>query len=818
MLEVPRGSLYLGGLIDVDTGKRQESLFLEARRLTTHGVIVGMTGSGKTGLGVVLLEEALLADVPTLILDPKGDMGNLLLNFPDLNAESFAPWIEEDAARRQGIEPEALAEKTATTWREGLESWEIKPGRLRALKNSAQMQLLTPGSIMGTPLNVLGSAVSANTEDLEAMRDEIEGFVSSLLSLAGIEADPLSSPEHVFLATLLEQARQRGDSVDIGNLILQLMDPPLRKVGVFDVDQFFPKKDREKLAKRLNTLFASPSFAAWLEGEPLDVQRLLYTEAGKPKASILYLAHLSDAERQMVVTLVLGKLVSWMRRQSGTSGLRALVYIDEMFGLAPPTAMPPSKKPILTLLKQARAHGVGMVLATQNPVDLDYKAMSNAGTWMIGRLQTERDKDRIIEGLRSASGAADPAELSRLVGALEKRRYLLYRTGAAPCVFTSRWAMSYLRGPLTRDEVGRLSKPASAEQLTAPAAGSQAQAKAAPTPGSPKPATTTQAAATENPKGEASTAAATAASPNAATAPPTAAASASVRHVDPAANWLPQVGGVPTSRRFAPAVAVQVEMLFDERRVKLKHTEVFEAIVYPLDESFSDSALHVVDHDPRDFRDTPLEGASFLASSALSDKALLTKLKRQLIEYLLRSQLRTAFKNAALGLVSRVGEDHAAFSARCQAEVERQANEQAQKLHAKYASRIEKVQSQVRALQQKAQDARLSAETQGRHELLSGVGDFVGLFSSGRKTTAGLSRMASRRSKASASSARAAKAQQRAQEKHAEVAELENELTSEVTSMYEALQRKGAELEAIDVHLEKDDIRVVDASVIWLGV
>ncbi|MEZ4221716.1 MAG: DUF87 domain-containing protein [Polyangiaceae bacterium] len=827
MLEVPRGSLYLGARVDPESGDRQQRLFLESNRLTTHAVLVGMTGSGKTGLGMVLLEEALLSDVPTLIIDPKGDMGNLLLNFPDLDAASFRPWIEEDAARREGLSPDAFAEKTAQQWKDGLESWDVKPGRLRALAGSAELQLLTPGSTMGRPLNILGSAVSAPASDVEAMRDEIEGFVSSLLSLSGIEADPLSSPEHVFLSTLLEQARMRGHTLDIGSLILQLMDPPLRKVGVFDVDQFFPKKDREKLAKRLNTLFASPSFATWLMGEPLDIQSLLYTPQGKPKASILYLSHLSEPERQMVVTMVLGKLVSWMRRQPGTSGLRALVYIDEVFGLAPPTAMPPSKKPILTLLKQARAFGVGMVLATQNPVDLDYKAMSNAGTWMIGRLQTERDKDRIIEGLRSASGSTDPETLSRLVGGLEKRRYLLYQASSDPCVFTSRWAMSYLRGPLTREEVGRLCAPptgASGTLIPPPAPPVTAAAPPPPTGVPPMPFAPQQAgfvAAGGNAPATQQAApliTATAAAAGAA-APQGVAPANGYRYVDPAAAWLPSVGAVPTSRRLSAAVALRIEMLFDERRVDLRHTEEFEAVVHPLGAGLNEQTLHIVDHDPRDFRTTPVEGASYLPPPVpLEGPALLANLSRDLVEYLSRGQRRTAFKNAALGLVSRVGEDHAAFAARCQAQADARANDEAQKLHQKYASRIDKVKGQLATLQQKARDAQFLAETQGRDELISGVGDFVGLFSSGRKTSAGLSRMASRRNKANAASAKAAQADERARAKHVEVAQLENELAGELSGIYQALQQQAAQIEAIDVHLEKDDIRLVEANVIWLPV
>lgn len=486
-LEVPKGHWYIGGSIDRESGKRTDAaLLLDSARLTTHGVIVGMTGSGKTGLGVVLLEEALLSGTPTLVIDPKGDMGNLALRFPELRGEDFRPWIDEAAARREGVEPDAHAAKVAAEWKQGLGDWQIDEQRFAALSAAGDVRIYTPGSSAGAPLSLLGSPVSARTQDLESVRDEIEAYVSGLLALADIEADPLSSPEHVLLSTLLEHAWRGGRSLDLASLVLELQDPPVRKLGVFDVDRFFPKKDRNKLAMKLNALLASPSFASWLEGDPLDVASLLYGPNGKPRCAILYLQHLSDAERMLVVTLTLSKLVTWMRSQPGTSGLRALVYMDEVFGYAPPTAAPPSKKPILTLLKQARAFGVGLVLATQNPVDLDYKALSNAGTWLVGRLQTERDRERMVQGLESALGITDASDLTKLIAGLGKRQYVLHQVGHAPALFTSRWCMSYLRGPLTREEVRRLARPASdlgaptAEAAPAPAAPAESPPAAAP--------------------------------------------------------------------------------------------------------------------------------------------------------------------------------------------------------------------------------------------------------------------------------------------------------------------------------------------------
>ena len=452
---------YLGGLIDPGTGKRTEGeVRYEPGDLTTHGVIVGMTGSGKTGLGIIFLEEALRAGLPALILDPKGDMTNLLLTFPELAPADFRPWIDEAAARRDGKTPDEAAAAAAESWTSGLGSWGLGKADISALRAAAAFTIYSPGSEAGIPLNVLGSFSAPQAgADTEAFRDEIEGLVSGLLGLAGIDADPLASREHILIANLVEDAWSKGTNLTLEGLIELVHRPPLRKLGVFELETFFPEKERLALALRLNNLVASPSFEAWRTGPPLDIPSMLWTPEGRPRAAILYLAHLSDAERQFAVTLALSRLVTWMRSQPGSSELRALVYMDEVFGFVPPTAAPPAKKPILTILKQARAFGVGMLLSTQNPVDLDYKAMSNAGTWCIGRLQTERDKARIMEALQSAAGDRDLAALDARISGLGKRQFLLHNTrDPEPAVFTTRWAMSYLRGPLTRDEVAALTK------------------------------------------------------------------------------------------------------------------------------------------------------------------------------------------------------------------------------------------------------------------------------------------------------------------------------------------------------------------------
>ena len=458
-------SFYLGGPIDSEGGRiAGETTQYDPSDLTTHGVIVGMTGSGKTGLGIIYLEEALRSAIPCLVIDPKGDMTNLLLTFPNLDPSDFEPWVDASHAKREGRTASEEAAREAAKWSKGLGSWDLSGKDIGDLRSRVGMTIYTPGSRAGVPINVVGGLRPPDLswdDDAEAMRDEIQGFTSGVRCRGYIEADPISSREHILIANLVEHAWRSGAALDLGELISQIVDPPIRTLGVFDVDEFFPEKSRTALAMKLNGLLASPSFADWMVGDDLDIESLLWAD-GEPQAAVMYLAHLSDAERQFVVTMIFSKLITWMRSQSGSSDLRALAYMDEVYGFVPPTAQPPAKKPILTLLKQARAFGVGLLLSTQNPVDLDYKAMSNAGTWCIGRLQTERDKARIVEALSTASGAVDLDDLDDRISGLAKRSFLLHSTrSATPELFTTRWAMSYLRGPMTRDEVGRFKEETS---------------------------------------------------------------------------------------------------------------------------------------------------------------------------------------------------------------------------------------------------------------------------------------------------------------------------------------------------------------------
>ncbi len=459
------GSFYLGKEFDLANRRLLDRpVHYDSRDLTTHAVCVGMTGSGKTGLCIDLLEEAAIDGVPAIIIDPKGDITNLLLTFPDLTAEEFLPWINEDDARRKGMEPAEWASKTAQTWREGLASWDQGPERIRMLKDAAEFAIYTPGSQAGLPVSIISSFRAPDLDwetEGETLRERVQGTVSALLGLVGIEADPVRSREHILLSHILETAWRAGEDLDLAKLIMSVQKPPFRTLGVFDLDSFYPEKDRFGLAMMLNNILASPGFAAWLEGEPLDIPSLLHTAGGKPRHSIFSIAHLNDAERMFFVTVLLEQIITWMRAQPGTTSLRAILYMDEVFGFFPPSAQPPSKRPMLTLLKQARAFGLGVMLTTQNPVDVDYKGLTNAGTWFIGKLQAERDKARLLDGLESvmaeAGSMGDRGQLDKIISSLEARVFLLHDVNLpGPVVFQTRWAMSYLRGPLTRQQIKQL--------------------------------------------------------------------------------------------------------------------------------------------------------------------------------------------------------------------------------------------------------------------------------------------------------------------------------------------------------------------------
>jgi hypothetical protein len=460
------GNFYLGRTL-----ADQQPLLYDPDDLTTHAVVVGMTGSGKTGLCIDLLEEAALQGFPALMIDPKGDITNALLHFPDLLPTDFQPWVNPDEARREGKTLQQAAQDAAATWRKGLSEWDIGPERVRALKNAAQFAVYTPGSGAGMPVSMLDSLKAPAIpweQNRESLREKISGTVTAILGLVGFEdLDPVQSREHILLSNIFENAWSQGQDLNLGELILQTQNPPFEKLGVFDVETFFPQKDRFDLAMQMNNILAAPTFQSWIEGQPLDIDALLHAPDGRPRHSVFYIAHLNEAERMFFVTLLYAAVETWMRAQSGTNSLRALLYFDEIFGYMPPVSNPPSKQLILRMLKQGRAFGVSQVLVTQNPADLDYKALSNAGTWFIGKLQTDNDKDRLLDGLEGAAPGLDRSHYDDLISTLDKRVFLLHNIHEPePELFKTRWAMNYLPGPLTRNQIPTLNQLAGAKLTT----------------------------------------------------------------------------------------------------------------------------------------------------------------------------------------------------------------------------------------------------------------------------------------------------------------------------------------------------------------
>jgi hypothetical protein len=648
------------------------------------------------------------------------------------------------------------------------------------------MTIYTPGSTAGVPLDVLGSLApppGVEEVDDETLRDEIAGLVSGILSLVGVKADLMSDREPILLSNLVETAWRAGESLTLEDLIARVDTPPMRKMGVFDIDTFFPPKDRRALAMRLNNLVASPAFSAWRSGTPLDAEHMLRTPDGKPRAAIVYMAHLGDDERQFVVSTVLSRFITWMRRQSGMSDLRALVYMDEVFGFVPPTANPPAKKPILSLFKSARAFGVGMLLATQNPVDLDYKAMSNAGAWCVGRLQTERDKARIIEALRSASGEADVASLDTTISGLAQRQFLMYRAKAnTPSLFTTRWAMSYLRGPLTRDQVAVLMEGAD---------------RGAAESAAPQPSTSV---------GDDDT------TPLA----PSVAAGTPVSYLSPAAPWGGQVGAQRAGTRFGAAVAARVMLGYSDRAAKIRHRSEWEAVFYPLTEPFDPSAAIAVDHDDRDFLPDPPEGATYqLPTVDLSKPAYLSQLQKDLTDHLQFTESLTVFHNPELQIYSRVDETREQFVARCHEEALRRADDEAAKKVTGFERKITTARARMHKAGDAVRKAELDADLRRREELVSGAEAVLGVFI-GRRSATRATGAANRRSRTQRAEQAAETARSRVETAAGQILDLEEERDRTILELRADWDEKADSIDERTVSAGKTTTVVQDLRVVWI--
>ena len=788
------GVFYLGRPYDLATKQAKPGwLLYDSKDLVTHAVCVGMTGSGKTGLCLALLEEAAIDNIPAIIIDPKGDLGNLMLTFPSLKGEDFQPWINEDDARKKGVSSADYAKAQAELWTKGLAGWQQDGARIQRLHDAADVAIYTPGSSAGLQVSILKSfaaPVADVREDAELLRERISTTVTSLLGLLGIEADPIQSREHILLSTILDHTWKKEEDLDLAALIQAIQSPPVSKIGVMDMDSFFSSKDRFALAMKLNNLLAAPGFQTWMEGEALDIQQLLYTSSGKPRLAIFSIAHLNDAERMFFVTLLLSQMVGWMRAQSGTTSLRALLYMDEIFGYFPPVANPPSKLPLMTLLKQARAFGLGVVLATQNPVDLDYKGLANTGTWFIGRLQTERDKARVLEGLEGASSSAgkkfDRGRMEQTLAGLGNRIFLMNNVHEdEPVVFETRWCLSYLHGPLTRTQIKTLMDSVRGQTL-----GVRGERKDSPpvlsrlTPHASRPML-----------------------------PP-----------DGPQHFAPLRGIKPEGSElvYAPMLLGASQIRFSDAKIGTDSVQD-TTVLAPL----ADGAM-VVDWDRAsatdllvaDLERDPEEGAQFLALPASAGKAKsYSDWNKEFGGWLFRTQKMELFRSPSTKEISKPGESERDFRVRLQQTGREQRDRGAVTLRQKYASRIATLQERIRRAElarEKQQAESRSSQVQAAISVGASIlGAFLGrkaisASNIGRATTA--IRSAGRVMKESQD---VGVADENVAALQQQLADLEAQFKSESEALAAATDPLNEKLETISIKPAKSNIAVKLVTLAW---
>ncbi len=813
---------WLGGGIDPETGQGTGAAFrFDPDHLCTHGIVVGMTGSGKTGLGIGLLEELVLAGVPIIAVDPKGDLSNLGLTFPDLEGADFEPWVDPAEASRAGVSVQAHAEGVAKRWKEGLAGWGIEPERIGALSDAMNLRVYTPGAETGIPVDLLGRLDRPSESvmaDSGAVRDLLVGTVTAMLGLVGVDADPVRSPEHVVLSHILDGAWEAGETLTLETLIMRLVDPPFSKVGVFPLDTFFPPDDRMSLAMRLNGLVASPAFEPWTKGSPLDVGALVDQTDGKVPVNIFHMAHLDDEQRMFFVSMLLERVLAWSRTQPGTSSLRAVVYFDEVYGYLPPHPKnPASKGPLLTLMKQARAMGLGVVLSTQNPVDLDYKAFSNAGLWMVGRLQTRQDRDRVADGLMSAQGDMDRAKLDQWFDRLSKRVFLCQNARAdGPEMFNTRWTMSYLRGPLTGPEISRLD----ATGVGLPTLESAPTVETEPRPRTPTQSTTTA------PRG-----------PVAATAPPAdddagltpvpppAPRQVDVLYLDPRVAFSARMGGVLDPMEeparadgrvvFRPALYAELVLTFDEARGGYVAEETHHRVFFPIDvDPLSDPITMPLEHG--DVRKASPGEALFSALPDHVDEAKeFAAIKRDLLEDVYRSECRGQWVNPALQLHGKANESQEEFDARVALAIEERADAKVAKLRHRYERDVARFKERIARKQDRISELESSAVGREQEELVN-AGEVVMSFFVGRRRSLGS--IASKHRQTQAAERRLESAESDVLMIEEQLADLVMSLEDDIANIRRTERRLAKKTESRDVRLERADIQLRTFGLLWVPV
>lgn len=830
MSETHFEQFYLGRVYDPEREIiTADPIHYDPRHLTTHGVILGMTGSGKTGLGVILLEEALLQGIPTFILDPKGDIVNLLLTFPELRPEDFAPWVDLDGARRYEGGVAAYAAKTAQKWQAGLAEWGVTGERIARLRESAQFTIFTPGSKAGHPVNVLHFFDTPQLdwdEHEEALRERIGGIASALLGLVGIAADPLQSPEHILLARIIEHVWRAGETLDLPKLLRLLQDPPFKQVGVFEMETFFPEKERFALVRQLNNLIAAPGFETWQEGAPLDVGSLRYApEDGgdqRPRANIFYLAHLNDAQRLFFITLFLEAMRDWLRAQSGAADLRVLLYFDEVFGYFPPyPANPPTKKPLLSLIKQGRSAGLGVVLATQNPADLDYKGLTNAGTWAIGSLRAERDKARVLEGLEGAlaetGDAMDRRSVDRALGALKPRVFLFHDIHEGPPVFFhTRWAMSYLRGPLTRKQVRQLTE--GQETPAMPEIPQRPETSMA----HPKPEAPVRVAPAKAPLDGLSAAPPTLPPdiPQAFLAPTTAFEWALRQHEE-------EIGRSVLTRAhhliYVPRLlGLGVVRTLDRKR-DVDHQQTIARLIQLQDDGNNgpdgvDWEAEQVAITSNDLSNkSPDRGHYAPPSPTLARARELKRLEKDFSDYLYYNVSTVILHNPALDLYGRVGENRRDFRVRCEVKAREARDAEIKKARARMDAKMAQVQKKLRREQRELTADREELDARKREELLSGVESAFNLLTR-RRSSSIISRATRKRTWTKKAEAEVQESIEAIEDFEQQLADLETAWEEETAEINERWADTLTSIEEFKITPRRVDVRVEFCGLAWTPV
>jgi hypothetical protein len=779
------GSFYLGSEYNIEKQEiTGEHINYDARDLTTHAVCIGMTGSGKTGLCICLLEEAAIDKVPAIIIDPKGDITNHLLHFPELQTEDFLEWINIDDARRKNLSKEEYAKQVSQTWKKGLEDWGINKERIENLAKSVDFTIYTPGSSTGIPINILSSLEVPKITDRETLNNLITGTVRALLELLKISSDPIRDKEGILLSAILQHYWSLGESLSLEKLIQAVQNPPFNRLGVFDLDTFYSSDKRLDLALAINSLIASPSFTEWLTGDPLDISKLLYTEDGKPRHSIFSLSHLSDEERMFFVTLILERISSWIQQQSGTTSLRGIIYFDELFGYMPPVANPPSKTPLLRLLKQGRAYGLGVVLTTQNPVDLDYKGLTNTGTWFIGKLQTDRDKNRVLEGLEGVSplsSISNEIDYGKIIGALGSRVFLLHNVhDNAPKIFHTRWAMNYLRGPLLGGQIKKLML-GKKDQIT-----------------TRKSITKKDFVAT----------------------PPTIDPSIEQFYID--VNnlvYINKPASIPGKIQLVPTLLLKYSVRFFDKKRDIDKIEKHWAITPEPNNLGEIDWSQIETLDSRLIYDKPIYSEENLVYHEIPDsyntKKELRDYRDKLSEFLYRNKSYSISTHPSLKISQEQEESKASFLMRVKQAAREERDQEIDKLEKKYDTKLDSINSKINKLTSSLSSEEAEYDARKREEIF-GIGETVLGVLLGRRRTTGITTASRRRRMTTQTKHKIEETSKEIEELKKEMSELEQELEEQVQEITDKWDNVEDKIEEYKINPRRTDIDVDEPKLAWI--